>query len=396
MSDFLHDPPRWKDRTDQARLAEREAGKMVRTMGAAEPLSGPQLARIAARVRGQQIRPRRFRLWAPAMAALFFGGVAAASAARLDILPRWLIDMVRPGTMTPAPRPSAPRSLRPRPTPAPVPAAAPIPAPVPAPALALAPAPAPAAQAEPAPNVEVPPAAQPAVAPPPVSALRPNPGERTREPTRKPTAKTVEAKPSQPGAKAPALPPVPPTAAAIQPTAASDPAPALDLPTHPIAPVATTMQLAWVDPPASARHAHPRTIPEAHQAAAVPAEQRADPLKHLSAAVKALRVEHSPAAALALLDRYGSELDKSSVSHEALLLRVEAMLKLDRRTEVLNLLDDAPLAGVAASRTLLLTRGELRAAANRCPEAVTDFDLVLVQTQGHNKRALAGLARCRK
>lgn len=156
------------------------------------------------------------------------------------------------------------------------------------------------------------------------------------------------------------------------------------------------MQLAWVDPPASARREPARTIPDTRQSAVVPAEQGAGPLKHLSAAVNALRVEHSPAAALALLDRYGGELEKSSVSHEALLLRVEAMLKLERRTEVLSLLDDAPLAGVAASRTLLLTRAELRAAAGRCPEAVTDFDLVLVQTQGHNKRALAGIAKCKK
>jgi hypothetical protein len=132
------------------------------------------------------------------------------------------------------------------------------------------------------------------------------------------------------------------------------------------------------------------------QAAPAPTSQGAGPVKYLSAAIRALRVEHSPQSALALLDRHAGDLEKSSVSHEALLLRVEAMLKLERQAEVLKLLDATPMAGVAASRALLLTRGELRAAANRCAEAVSDFDLVLVQTQGHNKRALAGRAKCLK
>lgn len=226
-----------------------------------------------------------------------------------------------------------------------------------------------------------------------------------------PAAKSVQAKSRQPAAKAATLPAVQPAAAPSQPAVAAaqipvasaqpeavpDPVPDTDdLPTHPIAPVATTMQLAWVDPPASAARAPARTVPDARQAAPAPAEHGAGPLKHLSAAVRALRAEHSPEAALALLDRYASELEKSTVRHEALLLRVEAMLKLERRSEVLSLLDDASLAGVAASRTLLLTRGELRASAGRCAEAVTDFDLVLAQTQGHNKRALAGIAKCKK
>ncbi len=418
MSDFLHDPPRWKDRTDQARLAERAAGKMVRAMGRAEALSGPQLARIAARIRGQQSRPRRLRLWAPAVMALLFGGVAAASAARLDVLPRWLSDIVRPGPVVSPPLPSRPRTFRGRSKPV-VPAPAPLPAPAPAatptldPAAAPAPLPAtqsPAPQVEPARAEQAPPSLQPTLAPQSTSAFHPLPAERVREPGRTPAARSVQAKSAQPVAQAVPLPPVQPAPAPPQPEIAAaqvtaapaqaagtpDPLPAVDWPKHPIAPVATTRQLAWVDPPSSGAHAPARTVPEARQAAPAPAEPGAGPLKHLSAAVRALRAEHSPQAALALLDRHGSELEKSSVSHEALLLRVEAMLKLERRSEALGILDAAPLAGVAASRTLLLIRGELRAAAGRCAEAVTDFDVVLVQTQGRNKRALAGLARCQK
>ncbi len=57
MSDLLRDPPRWKDRADQARLVERAAGQLVRAMGQTEPLSSAQLARIASRVRAQRSTP---------------------------------------------------------------------------------------------------------------------------------------------------------------------------------------------------------------------------------------------------------------------------------------------------------------------------------------------------
>jgi hypothetical protein len=116
----------------------------------------------------------------------------------------------------------------------------------------------------------------------------------------------------------------------------------------------------------------------------------------LTAAIQALRVEHSPDAALALLDRYAPKLDKSAFRHEALLLRVEALLKLNRQLDVLRLLDATPLAGVAASRTLLLTRAELRAAAGHCADSLADFDRVLAQTDGRDGRALLGRAQCRK
>ena len=408
MTDFLRDPPRWKDRADQARLAERAAGQMVRNLGTAEPLSDVQMARIAARVRAQHSRPHRLRLWVPATAVLLFGGVAAASAAHIDILPRWLIEIVRPGSGTPTPRLQAPRSPRlkpsaPAPAPAPVPAL--VPAPVPTPALQ-----APAASIGPAPATEVSPPVQPTVSPRLTTAPRPSPGEHVRETVRRGAYKPSEAKSQPAEAKVlEAKPPQPtntvlpsmtlPLAGAAQPSAR-------DLPTHPIESVSTTMQLAWVDQHVANRRAEPaRTMPVTRSLLPAPASQSplpapaspaGGPMKYLSSAVHALRVEHSPTAALALLDRHAGDLEKSSVSHEALLLRVEAMLKLNRQAEVLQLLDTAPLAGVAASRTLLLTRGELRASAGRCADAVMDFDLVLVQTQGRNKRALAGLAKCQK
>lgn len=392
MSDFLRDPPRWKDRTDQAWLAERAAGKMVRSMGKAEPLSDVQLARIAARIRGQHAQPHRLRYWVPAMAVLLFAGVAAASAAHFDLLPHWFVEIVGPGTV-PAPRiPSHSPHFKPS-------------APAPAPTLVRQ---APTVPAQPAPADVSSPPAQPIAAPQPVAALLPS--ERAPEPIRQavahrpdstrlpPTAAT--SKPTQAaesGRGQPSIPRQPRAEVWPSPNAPAAPAqaPAVFLPTVPMAAPPPATRLAWVDRQAPAKTAEStQALPGPRPALPAPASQGGGPIKYLSSAVHALRVEHSPEAALALLDRHAGDLERSSISHEVLLLRVEAMLKLNRQPEVLLLLDAAPLAGVAASRTLLLTRGELRAAAGRCAEAVSDFDSVLVQTQGHNKRALAGRAKC--
>ena len=100
--------------------------------------------------------------------------------------------------------------------------------------------------------------------------------------------------------------------------------------------------------------------------------------------------------ALALLDRYASELAGNAFAEESLLLRVEAMLALGQRTSVLHLLDRTSLIDVAASRGLLITRGELRAAANRCAESISDFDLVLTEARRPPKKALLGRALCRQ
>jgi hypothetical protein len=117
---------------------------------------------------------------------------------------------------------------------------------------------------------------------------------------------------------------------------------------------------------------------------------------YLKEIVRALRIDHSPSQALALLDRYASELAGSAFAEESLLLRVEAMLALGHRTSVLHLLDQTSLTDVAASRGLLITRGELRAAANRCAEGIGDFDLVLTDARRPPKKALLGRALCKQ
>lgn len=63
---------------------------------------------------------------------------------------------------------------------------------------------------------------------------------------------------------------------------------------------------------------------------------------------------------------------------------------------MLRLLDGTSLTDVAAARALLVTRGELRAAARRCAEGIGDFDLVLARARQTDRQALVGRARCRQ
>jgi Flp pilus assembly protein TadD len=109
-----------------------------------------------------------------------------------------------------------------------------------------------------------------------------------------------------------------------------------------------------------------------------------------------VRINRQPALAVALLDREAARLDNSPYRHEALLVRVESLLALKRDADLLRLLDRTSLDDVAASRTLLSTRGRLRAAARRCAEAVADFDRVLAEPGRKDKQALLGRARCRE
>jgi hypothetical protein len=115
----------------------------------------------------------------------------------------------------------------------------------------------------------------------------------------------------------------------------------------------------------------------------------------LAEALHSLRADHAPDAALALLDLHAAELGQSALVHEAMLLRVEALLDLKRSGEVLALLDGKALSSVAASRTLLLTRAQLRAAAGRCADGLADFDLLLARAQRPDEQALYGRAVCR-
>jgi hypothetical protein len=392
MNHLLPDPLRWKDERAQASAAERAAGETLRSLPQPEPLTSVQLTRIAARVRATQPR-RRYRLVFVTL-SLLFGVATAASAAHLDILPTW-IPGVGPKAVTSvphdAPKVRAPRKGRPT-------AMGDLPvANESAPAAPLAPAlPSPPIPAiDPRTSVEgsapVPPLAAPSA--------------------RKPAPKLPAAKPLAPSpAPAVFLAPAPATAAVETEPPAPAPAPE---PTR-LAPPPTVVSqevtvpeqaagksaqaLAWSGSPPPTLAAPVAPNPEPAKVATPPAEAKrtSGAAKHFAETLRVLRVQHDAKTALAMLDSHGTELSQNALGHEALLLRVEALLTLGRDAEVLRLLDGAALTDVAASHSLLVTRGRLRAAANRCVDGVGDFGLVLAESRQPDRQALFGRALCRK
>lgn len=399
MSDFLLDPPRWKDRDDQSNLAERAAGAAIRSLDPSKPLSPGQLARIAARIQPTPCARSPRRLWLALAAGLLLFTATAASAARLSLLPHWLVAVFHrdPPPRTPtrsvqktgaghagARAPRAPASA--------------ISATDNAASATETEAPPPAPPAE-APKTRAPSGPAPTL-PTTTSSLR-SPSERTPS---APDASTRATPPSARSAPTPALtPPTAPTSVALAPPLPWDARAAVVQPVEPMPPTSTrsrvpvattgvmpsedpgrhppasTRTLAWLEP----RENAPRTAPPSANAAA-----------YLTEAIRALRVDHAPTRALAVLDGHQSVLEQGALAHEALIVRVEALLLLRRDVEALHFLDLATLGNVAAQRPLLLTRGELRAAHGRCAEALEDFALVLAASQPADPRAWRGQAEC--
>ena len=138
-------------------------------------------------------------------------------------------------------------------------------------------------------------------------------------------------------------------------------------------------------PPVRRAHAVPSANPPGGEATA------------LAEAVRTLRRAGNARAALAQLERHRQRFPGGLLAREAALARAEALLALDRSTDALQVLDGIAINNVDADRPVALARGELRVAAHRCPEAVTDFTLVLDGKRQDNlaARALFGRGGCR-
>lgn len=143
------------------------------------------------------------------------------------------------------------------------------------------------------------------------------------------------------------------------------------------------------------RSTGPPTTPNQPQPIAAAPAQPQGSTRWLAEALHSLRANHAPGRALALLDAHADELAQGAFVHEAMLLRVEALLSLKRSREALALLDGKSLSNLAAARTLLLTRAELRAATGRYADSLADFDLVMALTRRPDEQALYGRAVCR-
>lgn len=391
MSDHPRDPVRWRDRSDQSDPAERRAGHAVRCRRAMGFRPAPPLARVASRMRSARVRRRL--TWVVVTATFLFGLGAAASAAYFNLLPDWRTIM-RP--LAPIPMrqsklsrvkgsPAAPVSL----------AVAPLPSHGPAPLMANA---APVVGGSPIPATHRPglafPSASTVHGP---SATRKtalldtgNQYRRAVEPGPEANRPTSPSSTSIPSPKASAPPDVARPSAALKADSVANVAPTA-WPDRITARGATPAVQPGVSDPSPGPQlglSSPSSVPSQ-----APAGQGAG--GWLTEVIHLLRAEHAPGTALQLLDRHAGELAQSGLGHEALILRVEASLALGRRLEVLRLLDEASLTDVAASRALLVTRGQLRSAVHRCAEGIGDFDMVLARSRQTDQQALIGRALCR-
>jgi hypothetical protein len=142
--------------------------------------------------------------------------------------------------------------------------------------------------------------------------------------------------------------------------------------------------------PAPARVEREPSVAPAPRAAGLGEEARL-----VRRALEELRHDRDPAAALASLAEHRSRFPRGLLEGEAELVRVEALLALDRDGEALALLERLDLTGGPRGDELTVTRGELRAARD-CPAAVADFTRVLsgAPSPALAERALRGRAVC--
>lgn len=102
--------------------------------------------------------------------------------------------------------------------------------------------------------------------------------------------------------------------------------------------------------------------------------------------------------AIAALREYRRRFPAGVLRNEADLALARALLASGRPEEALAVLDDIPTQPGLRGRELGALRGELRARAGRCTEAIEDFDAVMAAGTGDavETRASAGRAQCVK
>jgi hypothetical protein len=125
-------------------------------------------------------------------------------------------------------------------------------------------------------------------------------------------------------------------------------------------------------PAADDRVVPPPAVPRKrkHPVNAPSVEPRATPLGQ---AIRLLREEHDARAALAVLDEMDRSPDGIEFDEEIVLVRIEALMSLGDQRSALRLLDSLSPTALPNGVELEVLRGDLRAAAGRCAEAVADY-----------------------
>jgi hypothetical protein len=117
----------------------------------------------------------------------------------------------------------------------------------------------------------------------------------------------------------------------------------------------------------------------------------------LAAAVRSLRAQSDPQAALVALNEYRTRFPRGRLLAEADVLRVGALLALHREGEALDTLDRLDFSRMPGGIERQLQRGELRASAGRWQDAQNDFNHVLLRAHNQDRdvteRALWGRAQ---
>jgi hypothetical protein len=117
----------------------------------------------------------------------------------------------------------------------------------------------------------------------------------------------------------------------------------------------------------------------------------------LAMALRSLRHDHDPRAALAALDAHAMRFPSSALGPEANVTRVDALLALDRRQAALAVLDRLDIPSTTRGRELMIVRAELRVGAKRYAEAIADFTGALAGDgieDALSERALHGRIAC--
>ncbi|MGC4119496.1 MAG: hypothetical protein QM765_33990 [Myxococcales bacterium] len=197
-----------------------------------------------------------------------------------------------------------------------------------------------------------------------------------------PASSTAQAAPrvaasSEPSSPSPIPNPEPPAVAAPAPAKALPARPAVRHPSPEIP--ATALPV----PPAPAT---PAEEPES----ALAAESRL-----LGRAVEELRVRSDAERSLSTLDEYAQRFPTGTLSNEARVTRLEALLRLGRRAQALATLEGWPEGSSLRGAELGLLKAELLAEAGRCREALPLFDAVMEGDPAFAERALFGRAGCR-